>query len=96
VGYVTKLLMRVGDYAHVGATNISVIDGDSYWIDGYFEETKMAHVCVGDRAEAALMGYRDPIVGRGPDRDPRHQRPERRAEHPGPAKRRSGSTPGCG
>src|SRR5882757_6976273 len=63
-GYVTNLLMRVGDYAHAGATNISVIDADSYWIDGYFEETKMAHVCVGDRAEAALMGYRDPIVGR--------------------------------
>jgi RND family efflux transporter MFP subunit len=63
-GYVTNLLMRVGDYAHAGITNISVIDADSYWIDGYFEETKMAHVCVGDRAEAALMGYRDPIVGR--------------------------------
>jgi RND family efflux transporter MFP subunit len=63
-GYVTNLLMRVGDYAHAGATNISVIDADSYWIDGYFEETKMAHVCVGDRAEAALMGYRDPIIGR--------------------------------
>jgi multidrug resistance efflux pump len=63
-GYVTNLLMRVGDYAHVGTTNISVIDADSYWIDGYFEETKMAHVCVGDRAEAVLMGYRDPIVGR--------------------------------
>ena len=63
-GYVTNLLMRVGDYAHAGTTNISVIDADSYWIDGYFEETKMAHVCVGDRAEAALMGYSDPIVGR--------------------------------
>ena len=63
-GYVTNLLMRVGDYAHEGATNISVIDADSYWIDGYFEETKMAHVCIGDRAEAVLMGYRDPIVGR--------------------------------
>jgi RND family efflux transporter MFP subunit len=62
-GYVTNLLMRVGDYAHAGTTNISVIDADSYWIDGYFEETKMAHVCIGDRAEAALMGYRDPIVG---------------------------------
>ena len=36
---------------------------DSYWIDGYFEETKMAHICIGDRAEAKLMGYRDPIVG---------------------------------
>jgi RND family efflux transporter MFP subunit len=63
-GYVTNLLMRVGDYAQAGTNNISVIDADSYWIDGYFEETKMAHVCVGDPAEAALMGYRDPIVGR--------------------------------
>ena len=41
-----------------------MIDADSYWIDGYFEETKMAHICIGDRAEAKLMGYRDPIVGR--------------------------------
>jgi multidrug resistance efflux pump len=63
-GYITNILMRVGDFAHAGTTNISVIDADSYWIDGYFEETKMAHVCIGDRAEAALMGYRDPIVGR--------------------------------
>ena len=63
-GYVTNLLLRVGDYAHAGATNVSVIDADSYWIDGYFEETKMAHICIGDRAEAQLMGYRDPIIGR--------------------------------
>ena len=62
-GYVTNLLLRLGDYAHAGMTNISVIDADSYWIDGYFEETKMAHICIGDRAEAQLMGYRDPIVG---------------------------------
>jgi multidrug resistance efflux pump len=62
-GYVTNLLMRVGDYARAGTTNISVIDTDSYWIDGYFEETKMAHVCVGDRATAKLMGYPIPISG---------------------------------
>jgi RND family efflux transporter MFP subunit len=62
-GYVTNLLLRLGDYAHTGVTNISVIDADSYWIDGYFEETKMAHICIGDRAEAKLMGYRAPIVG---------------------------------
>jgi hypothetical protein len=62
-GYVTNLLLRLGDYAHAGVTNISVIDADSDWIDGYFEETKMAHICIGDRAEAKLMGYRDPIVG---------------------------------
>jgi multidrug resistance efflux pump len=63
-GYVTNFLLRVGDYAHTGETNVSVIDADSYWIDGYFEETKMAHICIGDRAEAELMGYRDPIIGR--------------------------------
>src|SRR5262249_36579427 len=37
-GYVTSLLLRVGDYAHQGATNVSIIDTDSYWVDGYFEE----------------------------------------------------------
>ena len=62
-GYVTNLLMRVGDFAHVGTSNISIIDTDSFWIDGYFEETKMAGICVGDRAEAKLMGYSQPIIG---------------------------------
>jgi RND family efflux transporter MFP subunit len=62
-GYVTNLLLREGDYAHTGVSNISIVDTDSFWIDGYFEETKLAQVCVGDRAEAKLMGYALPIVG---------------------------------
>jgi multidrug resistance efflux pump len=63
-GFVTNLLMRVGDYAHAGTANVSVIDANSYWIDGYFEETKLARICVGDLAEAQLMGYSQPILGR--------------------------------
>ncbi|MDR6955452.1 multidrug resistance efflux pump [Ancylobacter sp. 3268] len=62
-GYVTNLLLRVGDYAQTGITNISVIDSNSFWIDGYFEETKMAKICIGDYAEAKLMGYSAPITG---------------------------------
>jgi multidrug resistance efflux pump len=62
-GYITNLLMREGDYAHEGATNISVIDTDSFWVNGYFEETKLARLCIGDRAEAKLMGYAKPIRG---------------------------------
>jgi multidrug resistance efflux pump len=62
-GYVTNLLMRVGDFAHEGSVNVSVIDTDSYWIDGYFEETKLARVCIGDHVEAKLMGYAQPILG---------------------------------
>ena len=62
-GIVTNLLLREGDYAHQGATTVSIIDADSYWVDGYFEETKLARLCVGDRAEAKLMGYPAPIIG---------------------------------
>lgn len=62
-GYVTNLLLRAGDYAVTGVSNVSVIDSNSFWIDGYFEETKMARVCIGDRAEAQLIGYPKPILG---------------------------------
>ena len=62
-GYVTNLLIGVGDFAQQGTVIVSVIDSDSYWIDGYFEETKMAQVCIGDRVEAKLMGYAQPILG---------------------------------
>lgn len=62
-GYITNLLMRQGDYAHGGASNVSIVDADSFWADGYFEETKLARLCIGDRAEAKLMGYAKPIRG---------------------------------
>jgi multidrug resistance efflux pump len=63
-GYVTNLLMRVGDYARAGTPNLSVIDEHSYWIDAYFEETKLAHIHVDDPVEATLLGFQAPISGR--------------------------------
>jgi RND family efflux transporter MFP subunit len=62
-GRVTNLLLRVGDYAQTGTANIRIIDTDSFWVDGYFEETKMAHIRVGAPAEMALMGYGEPLRG---------------------------------
>ena len=62
-GYVTNLLMRVGDFAETGSSNVSVIDEHSYWIDAYFEETKFARIHVGDPVEAKLLGYDAPIKG---------------------------------
>jgi multidrug resistance efflux pump len=62
-GFVTNLLLRVGDYAHVGIPSAYIIDTDSYWIDGYFEETKLARLCVGDKVEAKLLGFSAPIAG---------------------------------
>lgn len=62
-GYVTNLLLRVGDFAHEGVSNITIVDTDSFWVDGYFEETKLAQVCIGDRTEVQLMGYSTPLIG---------------------------------
>jgi multidrug resistance efflux pump len=62
-GYVTNLLARLGDYANIGATAISVVDADSFWVDAYFEETNLAPIRVGDPAQIKLMGYRQIVRG---------------------------------
>lgn len=62
-GYVTNLLLRLGDYANTGSPNIAVIDSDSFWVAGYFEETKMGSFAVGDPATVELMGYDGTIKG---------------------------------
>ena len=62
-GYVTNLQLRVGDYANTGTANISVVDSDSFWVAGYFEETKLGSFRVGDPAKIYLMGYDQPIIG---------------------------------
>jgi multidrug resistance efflux pump len=60
-GYVTNLLAQLGDYVNVGVNTISLVDADSFWVDGYFEETNLAPIRVGDPAQIKLMG-RDQIV----------------------------------
>ena len=62
-GYVTNLLLREGDYATKGARNLTVLDSDSFWVAGFFEETKLAGIHVGDPALAVLMGYKEPVRG---------------------------------
>ena len=62
-GYVTNLLLRVGDYVTPGSPRIALIDADSFWIYGYFEETKIGRVHVGDPATIRLMGYRALLDG---------------------------------
>ena len=33
-GFVTNLLLRVGDYANRGSPNIAIVDSESYWVAG--------------------------------------------------------------
>jgi len=58
---VTNLLAQLGDFVNVGVNSISLVDADSFWVDGYFEETSLAPIQVGDPAQIKLMGH-DKIV----------------------------------
>jgi multidrug resistance efflux pump len=62
-GYVTNLLAQFGDYATVGQKLISVVDTDSFWVDGYFEETSLGRIHEGDPATVKLMGYSQLVRG---------------------------------
>ena len=62
-GYVTNLLAQLGDYATVGQLNISIVNSDSFWVDGYFEETNLGAIHEGDPASIRLMAYPQVIRG---------------------------------
>ncbi|NML29677.1 efflux RND transporter periplasmic adaptor subunit [Paraburkholderia antibiotica] len=54
-GYVTNLSVFRGDYATAGNAKLAIVDSHSFWVYGYFEETKLPRVRVGDKAEVKLM-----------------------------------------
>ena len=56
-GFVTNFLLRVGDYASEGRPVMSIVDKHTFWIDAYFEETKIHTIKAGDKARIKLMGY---------------------------------------
>jgi RND family efflux transporter MFP subunit len=62
-GWVTNLLARLGDYVNVGQIKISVVDADSFWVDGYFEETYLGSIHEGDPAKIQLMGQSQIVRG---------------------------------
>lgn len=55
-GKITNFSMRPGDYVTAGTGLFALIDTDSLHVDGYFEETKLARIRVGDKARVLLMG----------------------------------------
>ncbi len=53
-GWVTNLTTRIGNYATVGHPVFALIDSHSFYVVGYFEETKLRHIREGDRADVVL------------------------------------------
>jgi multidrug resistance efflux pump len=55
-GVVTNLDLHPGDFVGAGTQAMALVDSDSLRVEGYFEETKLRHIQVGDRAQVRLMG----------------------------------------
>lgn len=51
----TNLDVRAGDYASAGNPRLALVRDGHMWVYGYFEETKLPHIHVGDRADIHLM-----------------------------------------
>jgi len=62
-GIVTNLELQPGNYASVGHQVMAVVNTDSIYADGYFEETKLPAIRVGDRAVVHLMGVDTDLYG---------------------------------
>lgn len=62
-GYVTNLRLEPGDYATAGVTKVAVLDAASFWVVGYFEETKLQYIRPGASAKIALMGFDQTLSG---------------------------------
>ena len=63
-GYVTNLVLDVGDHAGVGKPVMVIVDSDSFRVEAYLEETKLTFVRIGDDAEVTLLSGAPPARGR--------------------------------
>jgi multidrug resistance efflux pump len=62
-GWITNLRVRLGDYATVGNSVISLVDADSFWVDAYFEETQLSSIHEGASAKVKLMSFSQIVQG---------------------------------
>ena len=62
-GYLNDRAPRANEFVTAGRPVLSVVDGNSFHVDGYFEETKIRHIRVGQRVDIRLMGESEPPHG---------------------------------
>jgi RND family efflux transporter MFP subunit len=62
-GVVTNFSMQPGDYVNAGVPVLAIVDTDSLYVDGYFEETKLRAIKLGDQATVTLLDGSTAITG---------------------------------
>lgn len=62
-GRITNMELRPGNYVNTGKGVMALVDSDTMRVEGYFEETKLPRIHVGDKASIRLMGEDVLITG---------------------------------
>ncbi|MFI8416423.1 efflux RND transporter periplasmic adaptor subunit [Serratia sp. NPDC078593] len=62
-GYITNLQARTGNYATAGTPLVALVDAHSFYVLGYFEETKLKHIKQGNKASIVLYNGNTPLQG---------------------------------
>lgn len=62
-GVLTNFSLRPGNYAHAGEPVAALVDVTSYYVAGYFEETKLRRIHGKDRVRIDVMGENKPMFG---------------------------------
>ncbi len=62
-GYISHLKAREGRYALLGVAMIGLIDANSFYVQGYFEETKLKHIQEGYKADITLYSNQQKLSG---------------------------------
>ena len=63
-GSVTNVALEPGDYVTTGKGVMALVDSATLRIEGYFEETKLPRIHIGDRVQVRLMGQPQMLTGR--------------------------------
>jgi multidrug resistance efflux pump len=56
-GYVTNMNTSPGTYVRAGVQLMALVDTSSYWVAGYFKETQLPHIKVGQKVIITMIGY---------------------------------------
>ncbi|MBS7598769.1 HlyD family secretion protein [Pseudomonas sp. RC2C2] len=63
-GYLNDRAPRAHEFVSAGRPVLSVVDSDSYHVDGYFEETKLAGIHIGQAVDIRVLGDSTRLSGR--------------------------------
>jgi len=61
-GYVSNIHFQVGSQAVANSPILALVDKGSFWVFGYFRESMIGDIKVGDEAQVVLMAYPDKVL----------------------------------